>query len=279
MKTYTQYKYYFIFSFLILFSTSCSFIDEENTPEVDIQEELIPSEIGFLYNLVEPQPEDPKNLTFIYKENKIASINSLLTNNEIIVLEFQYDAIGNITKIEIKKNNITQKVYTFSRDASKVLMYKDNVLLVEAALHSNQFIYSIENFEKKQVSYYTYESSELSVKRIFDNGETLTNGTPSSIINFSYSPFGTALFSSILPVSTLFLLDEVDEFPLTQYITTSNSKVNLGSSEGVNNSSIDYRTVFNDEGYPSSISMIYRENENPVKQVIHNIYYDNVTPF
>ncbi|KXX69514.1 hypothetical protein [Flammeovirga sp. SJP92] len=278
MKTCTLYKY-FIFAFFTLLTFSCTLIDEENTPEMDIQETLIPSEVSFLYNLIEPEPEDPQTLTFLYEDDQLSSIYNLLTNEEIYVLEFSYGNDSSLNEIEVKKNDIVQKVYTFSSDASKITVLKDNVPYAEAILHSNQLVYSVENFEKKQISYFTYESGELSVKRTFDNSQDISNGTPKFITNFSYSPFGNALFSSVLPVNTLFLLDEIDEFLLTKFLTTSNTKVNLGLKEGSNNATIDYRTVFNEESYPSSISMIYREDEQAVRQIIHNVSYDIFTPF
>ncbi|NME72377.1 hypothetical protein [Flammeovirga aprica] len=279
MKTYMLFKNYIIFLFISLLGFSCNLIDEENTPEIDIQEELIPVEVSFLYNLIEPTPEDPQSVVFFYEDNLLSSVNNVLTNSEIIALDFDYDEQNNISKIEVKKNDNTIKVYTFTYDSSVITIQKDNIPFVKAVLHNNQLVYSIENFEKKQISYFTYESGDLSVQRVFDNSTDISNGTPKLITNFSYSPFGSALFSSVIPTTTLFLLDEVDEFLLTKFLTTSNTKVNLGVKEGNNVGSIDYRTIFNEEGYPSSISMIYREDDKAVKQIIHNVSYNSATPF
>lgn len=282
MKTYNLNKYLLLFIILLL-QFSCSLIDEENTPEIDIQTQLIPYEVEFQYNLITPKDTDPEKVTFLYYDQKFSSIINTLINGSVNTLNFVYDDTNdnNLTSILIKdQNEVIIKTYTLEYNDASIVINSNNEKLIEVVLHNNNLLYSIENFQKKHISYYTYESGELSVKRTFDISSDISNGIPTEVYDFTYSPFGSALFSSITSINNLLIISEMDEFLLTRYLATSNNRVNLGLSEEQSKIHVDYRTIFNEDEFPTSISMIYRQEDGtPTKQIIHSISYVDITPY
>lgn len=249
-------------------------LNEDETPGIDIQVQLTPITIDYQYNIVTPSATDPEKITFEYKSDKIDNITTTSIDGGVTHINFSYNTKEEIESFEVL-NSLEERItfYEVIYNGTSITVNKDGLDFLTILTHNTGQVYSIINDITQKTKYFTYEGGDLSTIQVFDNSLDISNGTPELINTFTYSPYGSSIFTAVIPIHNIFILNEIEEFKLTKYFSTSNNKVNLQERESVNNALVDYRTIFNEDEYPISISMIFRVDDKPVKQIIHNITY------
>ncbi|MBB6460087.1 hypothetical protein [Flammeovirga kamogawensis] len=280
-------KLAFIF-FVITFS--CGLIeDSSDTPDTGLDPIAFPASIHFEYNLYTPQNEDIKDMLLYFTESgNFSVISQTFQNDSTVQAFFNYNDNNRISSIEFTSIDlqVVLKTYTFNYDKPEENSYSisvdGNIVLRVINQQSTDQLYSVINYVTSKTHIYTYEKGTITTEKIFNSLVVIDGQKPDSEINFIYNPNSYSIFISSSIRTEMLLAQQFQDIHFTPYFSTSPNSANLLTqiaSVVEENTRIEYRTIYNDDLFPTSISMISSQSDMPTKQIIHTISYAEPTPF
>ncbi|AZQ63144.1 hypothetical protein EI427_13110 [Flammeovirga pectinis] len=279
-------KLAFIF-FVISFS--CGLIeDSSDTPDIGLDPIAFPSSIHFEYNLYTPQSGDIKNMLLYFTESgNFSVISQTFQNDSIVQAFFSYNDANRISSIELTSLDlqVVLKTYTFNYDKPEANSYtistNGTIVLRVINQQSSDQLYSVINYATSKTHIYTYENGNITTEKIFNSLVVIDGQKPDQEVSFVYNPNSYSIFVSSSIRTEMLLAQQFKDIHFTPYFATSPNAANLLTqvTNATENTRIEYRTIYNDDLFPTSISMISSQSDMPTKQIIHTISYAEPTPF
>ncbi|NLR91218.1 hypothetical protein [Flammeovirga agarivorans] len=265
--------------------SSCGAFEEDDTPGTGELVEQIVSSIELEYNLADPDGDALRAIFYTYDSNKLLSVGQNFINDSSSFMLFSYDDNDLLDYIEV--SNVQGTIlhnYSFTKVTDKrSLVLKDGKPYMNVAYHSNSdLLYSVQNLGTNTTTFYTYEDGNLAQKTIFLEIIDDLDNAPDLRSVYSYSNYGTSIFATFLPLSSILILNEIEDYRLTNELSTSTHSVNDINRYFTRNDStkIEFRSILNEYTYPKTISMIYSIQDSAFHQIIHSIsYVGDSSPF